>query len=218
MTDYNNFTLSSSSIQKKESFLTFNFLTVEERPLLDSLKAGILTLLGTLILSLGIFIQTRIYFMLRQQKRDGTAVAIDRLFKTNNIVNILCQPTFLIYLIASYNLFPMIDYIGLYGCIFLPQFLQVFMVLYFLIFPLTIATVRFLFVLFSMKVKAYGMNRLVNTAVVLSVFIPLLMTLSLQYPVSDYIHGPFSICKGRFEVFFNPTHPDPITPGNCNNC
>ena len=39
------------------------------------------------------------------------------------------------------------------------------------------------------------------------------MTISLQYPVSDYIHGPFNYCKGRFEVFFNPTHPDPITPG-----
>ena len=29
----------------------------------------------------------------------------------------------------------------------------------------------------------------------------------------DHIHGPFSFCQGRFEVFFNPTHPDPITPG-----
>jgi len=39
------------------------------------------------------------------------------------------------------------------------------------------------------------------------------MTISLQYPISDYIHGSFNYCKGRFEVFFNPTHPDPITPG-----
>jgi hypothetical protein len=33
------------------------------------------------------------------------------------------------------------------------------------------------------------------------------MTLTMQYPVVDFIHGPFHSCNGRFEVYFNPTHP-----------
>ena len=35
----------------------------------------------------------------------------------------------------------------------------------------------------------------------------------LQFPISDIQHGPYNYCIGRFEVYFNPTHPDPVTPG-----
>lgn len=208
----------SNLTSSNDSFLAFNFTKVEETPLMDSFKAGVLTLLGVVILSVGLLIQVRIYIMLRQQQSDRTVAAIDRLFKTNNLINILFQPTFLVYLMASYHLYPMVDYIGLYGCVFLSHFIQVYTALYCLVFPLTIAIVRFLFVVFSLRVKAIGTSLLINIVLALSILVPLFMTLSLQYPVSDFIHGAFNNCRGRFEVFFNPTHPDPITPGKLIGC
>ena len=35
----------------------------------------------------------------------------------------------------------------------------------------------------------------------------------VQFPISDEHHGPYNYCIGRFETYFNPTHPDPLTPG-----
>jgi hypothetical protein len=40
------------------------------------------------------------------------------------------------------------------------------------------------------------------------------MTLTMQYPVVDFIHGPFHSCNGRFEVYFNPTHPGNVLGDN----
>jgi hypothetical protein len=198
---------------ENETSLTFKFLTVEEQPLLGTEKASILTILAFCILSVGILLQARIYVMLNKQKSEGTVAAIDKLFKVHNIINMFCQPTFTVYLMFSFHLFPMVDYVGISGCVFLSHFLQVFFSIYCLIFPLTIAVVRYLFVVQSGWTKRYGMSELINTIVFLSLAVTLFMTISLQYPVSDYIHGPFNYCKGRFEVFFNPMHSDPITPG-----
>jgi hypothetical protein len=195
------------------SFLTFNFLSIEEKPLLPLSKAWALTLLGAFISTFGLLIQIRIYLMLQKQKKEGTVIVIDKLFKVHNLLNIFCYPLFIIYLVASYHLFPMVEYIGIFGCLFFSHFIQIFTTLYCLIFPLTIAILRFLFVVNSSWTKTFGVHKLVNIIVSCSILIPIFMTLSLQYPVSDYIHGPFSFCQGRFEVFFNPTHPDPITPG-----
>ena len=55
--------------------------------------------------------------------------------------------------------------------------------------------------------------RVVSVAIVLSIVIPVLMTMAVNYPISDFIHGPYNHCIGRFEVYFNPKHPDPFTPG-----
>ena len=199
---------------RNDTSLTFRFLIVEEQPLLGPLKASFLTVLGFLILSIGVLIQARIYVMLNKQKSDGTVVAIDRLFRAHNMVNMFCQPTFIVYLLFSFHLFPMVDYVGTAGCVFLSHFLQVFFALHSLLFPISIAVVRYLFVVHSNWTNRFGINRLVNTIVLLSLVIPLFMTISLQYPVSDYIHGALNFCKGRFEVFFIPTHSDPFTPGN----
>ena len=196
-----------------DSFLTFKFLLVEEQPLLAPFRASIITILAFSILSVGILIQARIYVMLNKQKSEGTVVCIDRLFKVHNIINIFCQPPFLVYLMLSFNFFPMVDYVGIAGCVFLSHFLQIYFGLFYLIFPLSIAVVRYLFVVQTSWTNRFGINKLINTVIILSLVVPLFMTLSLQYPVSDYIHGPLNYCKGRFEVFFNPKHSDPFTPG-----
>ena len=155
-----------------ETLLTFTFLSVEERPLLGHPKATVLTIIGIVILFIGLAIQTRIYVMLKKQKRDGTAVLIDRLFKTHNIVNILCQPAFMVYLIISFSLFPMVDYIGEPGCVFFSLLLQIFTSLYCLLFPLTIAVVRYALVIHSSWANKFGVNKLVNIIVTLSLIIP----------------------------------------------
>jgi hypothetical protein len=110
--------------------------------------------------------------MLQKQKSDGTVVVIDRLFRTHNIVNMLCQPMFLIYIIFSFSLFPMVDYIGQPGCIFFSLLIQIFTSLYCLIFPLTIAVVRYVLVIHSSWANRFGVNKLVNIILTLSLIIP----------------------------------------------
>ena len=193
--------------------LTFNFLVVEEKPLLGTVQSTVLTVQGLIILLFGLLIHARIYVMLNNQKSERTDVAIDRLFQAHNLINIFCQPTFLGYLIVSFNLFPMVDYVGNAGCIFFSHILQIFTTIYCLLFPLTIAVVRFLFVVCHGWTRRFGISNVVNGVLLLSVAIPSVMTFSLQYPVSDFVHAPLNFCKGRFEVLFNPTHPDPLSPG-----
>ncbi len=84
-------------------------------------------------------------------------------------------------------------------------------------FPMTITVLRYLFVVHSLRVKSIGMVNVVTTVIVLSILIPLLITLSMQYPVSDFIHGPLNHCIGRFEVYFNPYHLDTKTEGKPNS-
>jgi hypothetical protein len=55
-------------------------------------------------------------------------------------------------------------------------------------------------------VQRLGMASLINTVIVLSIGVPVVMTLVLQYPVADFIHGPYHLCNGRFEVYFNPMY------------
>lgn len=81
-------------------------------------------------------------------------------------------------------------------------------------FPMMITVLRYLYVVHSMKVKQFGMFQVVKIFVIVSILFPAVVTISVQYPISDFIHGPFNLCIGRFEVYFNPYHPDTITEGN----
>ncbi len=175
LVDYKLFVTTKERCQNRctnKTYLTFTFLTVEESPLLGHPKSTILTILGIIILFVGLVIQARIYVMLKKQKRDGTVVVIDRIFKTYNIVNTLCQPLFIVYWIASFSLFPMVDYIGQPGCIVFSLWLQVFISIYCLVFPLTITVVRYVLVVHSSWAKKIGVNKLVNIIVALSIIIP----------------------------------------------
>ena len=57
------------------------------------------------------------------------------------------------------------------------------------------------------------MKKVVNIVIVTSIMVPIFMDLSFQFPITDFAHGPYNHCIGRFEVYFNPTHKDPFTPG-----
>ena len=107
----------------------------------------------------------------------------------------------------------MSDYIGTLGCVALPQFIDVYIRMYSSCFPLHITILRYIIVVHCQWTKMRGMNNLVNSVILISIFGPFFMTLTLQYPIGDFIHGPFHMCTGRFEVYYDPTHPDPITPG-----
>ena len=55
--------------------------------------------------------------------------------------------------------------------------------------------------------KDHGNTRVFNLMLAASILVPLFMTIAIQFPVSDFPQGPFNFCLGRFEVYFNPTHP-----------
>ena len=167
--------------------------------------------LALVILCIGVPIHLRIFRILSNKNNEK---AIDKLFLTNTILNLICQPLVLAYYFASHLIFPMSDYIGTWGCLFSIHLLDVFVRFYGFCFPVSIALVRYLFVVQHSWVKYVGMKRVMNCVIALTIIISIAMTLSVQFPISDFVHGGFNRCIGRFEVFFDPMHPDAITPGN----
>jgi hypothetical protein len=205
LSKYTNF-----SAKKNDFIATVKFTRVEETPLMEPYKVRILVSLAIVIICLGFLISGRIYVILSKRK---TEAAIDKLFLSNTVLGLICHPLILVYYIGSHLLFPMSDYIGTVGCLLNAQLLDVFVRFYHFCFPASVALLRYLFVVKHLWVKSVGMKTVVNYIIALTLILPLIMTISVQFPISEFIHGPFQFCIGRFETYFNPTHPDPFTPG-----
>jgi hypothetical protein len=107
----------------------------------------------------------------------------------------------------------MSDYIGQIGCLVILQIIDVSVRSYSIVFPFSVALLRYLLVVKHEWVNSVGIKKVVNMIIVSSIILPIFMDLSFQFPITDYAHGPFNQCIGRFEVYFNPTHGDPFTPG-----
>jgi hypothetical protein len=133
------------------------FLKVEETPLLEKSQAVVLAIFGLIILTVGVLVQTRIWTKLTET--SDKISAIKSLFLSNIAVSLTCCPPVIIYFILSFFLFPMSDYIGVFGCIFVVQYLDVFIRLFSLFFPLAIVLMRYLFIVKHMWVKSVGINR-----------------------------------------------------------
>ena len=58
-----------------------------------------------------------------------------------------------------------------------------------------------------------GTESVVNALILISIITPAFLITITRFPTFDFIHGPYNHCLGRFEVYFNPKHPDPITQG-----
>jgi len=63
-------------------------------------------------------------------------------------------------------------------------------------------------------VKVIGTEKVVNILIIFSFVTPAILVGLSRFPILDFMHGPYNHCIGRFEVYFNPKHPDPITSGN----
>jgi hypothetical protein len=186
------------------------FINVEEEPLMEDMKNWIIITLSVLILCIGIIINFHIYRMLSKRKN---AAVIDRLFRANTIFSLFCHPLILIYYVMSSIIFPMSDYIGIAGCILSVHLFDVFTRFYNFCFPVSIALLRYLFVVEHFWVKSKGMTKVANWIIAFTYIIPLFMTISVQYPIVDTIHGSYNRCIGRFDVQFKPLDSDPISPG-----
>ena len=169
---------------------------------------NIIILVKGLFLSVGILLHCRIYVLLHRRKNGAI---IDKLFKSNTIISGFCHPVVLVYYISSHLLYPMSDYIGKVGCLSTVHFLDAFVRFYNFCFPASIALVRYLFVVQHLWVRQTGMPKIVNYTIAFSVIIPIIMTLSVQFPYSENLHFAFNRCIGRFETYFNPLHPGIIT-------
>jgi len=200
----------ATNVTQLNDLSTFNFIRVEETPLMSSTNNAIIIAFSSLILAFGILINGRIFNIL---SNHSDAAAFDKLLKTNTIISLFMHCIILTYYIATSFVYPMTDYIGLVGCLLVIHLLDVFARFYNFVFPVAIALLRYLFVVKSFWVKAVGMKKVVNRVLAFSFIIPLLMTLFVQFPIFDGVHGPFNRCIGRFETVFSPLDPDPITPG-----
>ena len=102
------------------------FTRVDDEPLLPQLEASIVSVTSLVSLLLGVVVQTRIYLMLSKKKKANTSAAIDQLYLAHNIVSGMCHPPLFVYFAAKPFLFPMSDYIGQPGCIFIMLFMDSF--------------------------------------------------------------------------------------------
>ncbi len=161
----------------------------------------------------GLIINLRFNKILKRKVLGGGATAIDKVYFVNNCLFILGFGPLLVYFIANYNLFPMSDYVGEIGCVYFALLLDQFIRIYSHVLPITVVMVRYLFVLHSNLVKVKGTESVVNALILISIITPAFLITITRFPTFDFIHGPYNHCLGRFEVYFNPKHPDPITQG-----
>ena len=166
--------------------------------------------LALVVLFFGLIINGRILTILSSHNNGA---AIDKLFFSSTVFSIICHPIIITYYILKELVFPMRDMIGLFGCLFIIHFLDVFVRFYNFCFPASIAIIRYLFVVKSQWVKSKGMKKVTNWIIAASFIVPFFMTISVQFPIGTFVHGPFHFCMGRFEILFNPMHEDAITPG-----
>ena len=185
-------------------------LTVVSKPLMKENQVVAVSTLAILILFAGLLINSRIYKILLRRKNTA---AIDKIFMTSTISSLLFQPLILAYYVASYFVYPMSNYIGTIGCLATVHLLDVYVRFYNFCYPVSIALVRYLFVVKHIWVKSKGMHSVVNSTIALSFIIPIIMVITVQFPIFDSVHGPYNRCIGRFETYFNPLDLDTITPG-----
>jgi hypothetical protein len=165
------------------------FTSIEDEPLMNKKPALTITILSLIFLLVGVLLNGRIFKLLYRRKNG---VIIDRLFMSNTIISGLGHSIVLLYYSSTYLVYPMSDFIGTFGCLMIIHFLDVFMRFYNFCFPVAIATVRYLFVVQNLWVRAKGMTKIVNAVITLSIIIPILMMLSVQLPISDQIHFAYN--------------------------
>jgi hypothetical protein len=145
--------------------------------------------LSLIFLVIGVLLNGRIFNLLSKHKNG---VIIDRLFVSNNILSGLGHSIILSYYASTHMMYPMSDYIGINGCFVIVQILDVFIRFYNFCFPVAIATLRYLFVVQNLWVRSKGMTTIVNIVIGFSIIFPIVMTVSVQLPVSDHVHFAYN--------------------------
>jgi hypothetical protein len=140
-----------------ESDNKIKFLNVEETPLIKRSQGFILAAFSLWILIVGIVVQRRIWTKLTNTSDQFSA--IKSLFLSYIAVSMTCYPPILIYFILNFFLSPMSDYIGVYGCLFVVHFLDVFIRLFSLLFPVAVVLLRYFFVVQNTWVRSVGITR-----------------------------------------------------------
>jgi hypothetical protein len=79
--------------------------------------------------------------------------------------------------------------------------------------PIAVALIRFILVESPIGIDRESVTKMHNIIVYGSYIIPAGMVFFLQFPLNDFNQASYYVCMGRFEVYFNPLHPDPISPG-----
>lgn len=203
MTSHMNF--SSNVIKDK-----VNFIKIEEQQKVDVELATILTVVTTIILITGIMTQLKMFFILIKKQKDSS---LGRLLLSSCLIYLICYPPVLLYYIFNQHVYPIYEFIGQFGCILIIHSLDVFVRLYNLFFPLCVVSMRFILIVKNHWAMAVGLKKITILCILASIILPLWMTLAMQFPIRDSIHGPYHHCMGRFEIYYNPFHHDTTTPG-----
>jgi len=106
--------------------------------------------------------------------------------------------------------FPISNLIGTFGCAFILLILDIFIRLQPLILSVALALTRYSLIIVS---KHYYIKRAANIILYGSYILSAFIVIFIQLPPSEYGQASFYVCIGRFEVFFNPLHPDAVSPG-----
>jgi len=163
----------------------FRFATVDDQPFMNKTETVIIVSLSSTFLLIGILFNARIFTLLNGRKNG---LIIDKQMVSNTIVSIIGHSIALSYYITSHVVYPMSDYVGMAGCLVGVLFFDAFIRFYNFCFPVAMAILRYLFVVQNLWVRAQGLAIVANGVICCSIFIPVVMTLSVQFPVSDQLH------------------------------
>jgi len=130
------------------------FTKVEDKPENNLQKKITIILVCSLILIMGLIINSRIYKILSKR---SSAAAMDRLLKFNYVISLALHPVILGYYMTFQIVSPVSDYIGVVGCALSVHFIDVFTRFYGFTFPIAVALLRYLFVVKHTLVKARGL-------------------------------------------------------------
>lgn len=109
--------------------------------------------------------------------------------------------------------FPVSNYIGTVGCGIILLFLDLFLRLQPMTLSVGIAFTRYLLVINPSGLRHQNVQTVTSLILYGSYIITGLMVLLIQLPPSEIGQASFYVCLGRFEVFFDPLHPDSVSPG-----
>ena len=167
----------------------FAFTSIEDEPLMSGSESLVFVTLSAIFLLIGILLNCRIFTMLSSRKNG---VIIDKLMVSNTVVSTIGHSLVLAYYIASNIVFPMSNYIGVIGCQISAHFMDAFIRFYNFCFPVAVASLRYLFVVQNSWVRSHGMSKVAYAVILCSIIVPVGMSMSVLFPVSDHIHYGFN--------------------------
>ena len=189
--------LAEKSIQKDTHGCIFEDIDLNHQPLPKPEIAIILVFIKLCLVSIGLFVYVKVWFLIKNEKSISTQVV-----KVYIMALIVLCPYWLIFTTIIDFIHPVDEVIGLWFCT-LGKFIIYFCFIIVAFNSFIVAFMRYVFIVHEEKVKQYGKEKVKKFFLIISLLFPLLLNIwrTIDAPAKD----PMSIinkCYGNHHVVF----------------